>query len=165
MKLPWRSRLTFDRWAEVPLFEDLSRGELQEISRVLQHKAYQKDEVVFQQGNPGTGLFIVMTGSVDVQQEEDDGTILHLASAKPGEFIGELALLDDAPRTASAIAVDETSVVALYRTDLLALSQTRPRLGVKVLMQLSQIVAERLRRTNRALKDVRLMADSPKEGA
>jgi CRP-like cAMP-binding protein len=100
-----------------------------------------------------------------VQQEEDDGTILHLASAKPGEFIGELALLDDAPRTASAIAVDETSVVALYRTDLLALSQTRPRLGVKVLMQLSQIVAERLRRTNRALKDVRLMADSPKEGA
>jgi len=164
VKLPWRRRLTFDRWAEVPLFEDLSRGELQEISRVLQHKGYKKDEVVFQQGNPGTGLFIIMTGSVDVQQEEDDGTVLHLASAKPGEFIGELALLDDAPRTASAIAVDETSVVALYRTDLLALSQTRPRLGVKVLMQLSLIVAERLRRTNRALKDVRLMADSPKEG-
>ena len=165
MKLPWRRRLTFDRWAEVPLFEDLSRGELQEIGRVLQHKGYKKDEVVFQQGNLGTGLFIIMTGSVDVQQEEDDGTVLHLASAKPGEFIGELALLADAPRTASAIAVDETSVVALYRTDLLALSQTRPRLGVKVLMQLSLIVAERLRRTNRALKDVRLMADSPKEGA
>ena len=66
----------------------------------------------------GTGLFVVITGSVDVQQEEDDGTILHLASAKPGEFIGELALLDDSLRTASAIAVDDTSVVALYRTDL-----------------------------------------------
>ena len=63
---------------------------------------------------------------------------------EPGHYFGELALLGDAPRTASAIAVDETSVVVLYRTDLLALSETRPRLGVKILMQLSQIVAERL---------------------
>ena len=139
--------------------------EQQDVNAVLQHKTYKKGELVFQQGNPGTGLFVVITGSVDVQQEEDDGTILHLASAKPGEFIGELALLDDSLRTASAIAVDDTSVVALYRTDLLALSESRPRLGVKILMQLSQIVAERLRRTNRALKEVRLMADTASEGA
>lgn len=165
MKLPWFKRSSFGKWAEIPLFESLSHRELQEISKVLQHKEYAPGERVFTQDNPGTGLFIVMTGSVQVEQEEEDGTVLELATAKPGEFIGELALLDDSPRTASAIAVDETSVVALYRTDLLALSEARPRLGVKILVQLSQIVAERLRRTNRALKEVRLAADSAREGA
>lgn len=165
MKIPWIRRSNLGVWTKIPLFEELSRREQQDVNAVLQHKTYKKGELVFQQGNPGTGLFVVITGSVDVQQEEDDGTILHLASAKPGEFIGELALLDDSLRTASAIAVDDTSVVALYRTDLLALSESRPRLGVKILMQLSQIVAERLRRTNRALKEVRLMADTASEGA
>jgi CRP/FNR family cyclic AMP-dependent transcriptional regulator len=165
VKIPWIKRSNLGVWTDIPLFEELNRREKQDVSDVLQHKTYKKGELVFQQGNPGTGLFIVMTGSVDVQQEEDDGTILHLASAKPGEFIGELALLDDSPRSASAVAVDDTSVVALYRTDLLALAEGRPRLGVKILMQLSQIVAERLRRTNRALKEVRLMADTAKEEA
>ena len=165
MKIPWIRRSNLGVWTKIPLFEELSRREQQDVNAVLQHKTYKKGELVFQQGNPGTGLFVVITGSVDVQQEEDDSTILHLASAKPGEFIGELALLDDSLRTASAIAVDDTSVVALYRTDLLALSESRPRLGVKILMQLSQIVAERLRRTNRALKEVRLMADTASEGA
>ena len=164
MKIPWIKRSSLGLWTEIPLFEELNRREQQEVNAVLQHKDYKKGELVFQQGNPGTGLFVVMMGSVDVQQD-DDGTILHLVSAKPGEFIGELALLDDFPRTASAIAVDETSVVALYRTDLLALSEGHPRLGVKILMQLSQIVAERLRRANRALKEARLIADTAKEKA
>ena len=165
MRLPWKKRAQAERWSKIPLFEGLSHRELQEVDRLLQHKTYQSGELIFQQDNPGVGLFIVVTGSVEVKHEEDDGTVLELATAKPGEFFGELALLDDAPRTASAVAVDQTSVVALFRTDLLALSETRPRLGVKILMQLSQIVAERLRRTNRALKEVRLVADSPKEGA
>lgn len=164
MRLPWRKR-SVEKWADIPLFGELGYSELQEVERLLQHKTYQPGETIFKQDNPGVGLFVVMTGSVEVKQEEEDGTILELATAKPGEFFGELALLDDAPRSASAIAVDETSVVALFRTDLLALSETRPRLGVKILMQLSQIVAERLRRTNRALKDVRLTAEAGKEGA
>lgn len=165
MNLPWRRRRDVGRWADIPLFAELSNREIQELGKVLQSKTYQSGETVFQQGSPGVGLFVVMVGSVEVRQEEEDGTFLRLASMKPGEFFGELALLDDSHRTATAVAVDETSVVALYRTDLLALAETKPRLGVKILMQLSQIVAERLRRTNRALKDVRLMADSVKDGA
>lgn len=164
MRLPWKKRSLVERWANIPLFEGLSNREQQEVDRLLQRKTYQPGEQIFKQGNPGVGLFIVMTGSVELLQEEEDGTVLELATAKPGEFFGELALLDDASRTASAVAVDETSVVALFRTDLMALSETRPRLGVKILVQLSQIVAERLRRTNRALKEVRIMADASKEG-
>lgn len=164
MRLPWVKRSNLGRWVDISLFEGLNRREQQEIGRVLQNKTYQSGELIFQQGNPGTGLFVVMTGSVDVQQEEEDGTVLKLTTVNPGEFFGELALLDDTPRSASAVAVDETSVVVLYRTDLLALAETRPRLGVKILMHLSHIVAERLRRTNRALKEVRLMADIPEEG-
>jgi len=165
VRWPWQKKSTVGRWADIPLFEDLSNREQQEVGKLLQRKTFKPGEQIFKQGNPGVGLFIVMTGSVEVMQEEEDGTVLELATAKPGEFIGELALLDDSPRTASAVAVDETSVVALFRTDLLALAETRPRVGVKILVQLSQIVAERLRRTNRALKDFRLMVDSAQEDA
>ena len=160
MRLPWKKRVNDERWANILLFEELNSRELQEVGRLLQHKTYKPGEQIFKQDNPGVGMFVVMTGSVEVRQEEDDGTVLDLASAKPGEGVGELALLDDTPRPASAVAVDDTSVVALVRTDLLALAETKPRLGGKVLMQLSQVVAERLRRTNRALKEVRLMADT-----
>lgn len=163
MRWPWQKRASGELWEAIPLFAELSSRERQEIGRLLQRKTYDPGETIFQQGNPGVGLFVVVTGSVEVKQEEDDGTILELATVKPGEFFGELALLDDTARSASAVAVDETSVVSLFRTDLVALAETRPRLGVKILMQLSQIVAERLRRTNRALKEVRLTVDS--EGA
>ena len=71
-----------------------------------------------------------------------------------------MALLSDSPRTASAVAAEDTDLLVLNRADLLDLSEARPRIGVKIVMQLSQIVAERLRRTNRSLKEVRLEAET-----
>ena len=77
-----------------------------------------------------------------------------------GAFFGVMALLDDSPRTASAVAAEDSELLILSRDDLLQLAETRPRSGVKIVMQLSQIVAERLRRTNRSLKEVRLEAET-----
>ena len=124
MRLPWRKK-SAEKWADIPLFEGLGSGELQEVERLLQRKTYQPGETIFQQDNPGVGLFVVMTGSVEVKQEEDDGTILELATAKPGEFFGELALLDDAPRSASAVAVDETGMIHLIAVSPIGLT-SRP---------------------------------------
>ena len=153
-------------WAQIPLFRGLGRRELQEVERSLKVVDHPASEKIFEQGKPGNGAFIILSGGVDIVQEEADGAMLKLAHVGPGGLFGELALLDDSPRTATALTTEPTQVAALYRADLLSLAEAKPRLGVKVVMELSQIVAERLRRTNRSLKEVRLEAEStePAEG-
>jgi CRP-like cAMP-binding protein len=155
-------------WAGVPLFRTLSLSELREVGRRLRHRTYLKGEAVFEQGRPGNGLCIVQTGTVDIFQTEDDGVVLSLSRVGPGGFFGELALLDEAQRTATAVAAEASAVAVLARADLLNLAESRPKLGVRVLLELSQVVADRLRYTNRSLKDVRLEAAAlggrPEEG-
>ena len=143
------------RLASVPLFEDLSRRELCEIEQVMPRQSYGPGETIFEQGRPGVGMFVVLSGGVEIVQEDEDGARLKLAEIGDGAFFGEMALLDDAPWTASAVATEETEVTVFTRPDLLTLAEQRPHLGVKIVMHLSQIVAERLRRTNRALRETR----------
>ena len=142
------------------MFAELSRSHQREISAMLQRQTYASGRKVFEQGQPGLGLYILVSGEIEISQEDEDGSQPVLSRVKPGEFFGELALLDDAPRTATATAIEETELVVFFRTSLLTLAEDRPHAGVEVLMHLSQIVAERLRRTNRALKEARDQLES-----
>jgi len=141
----------------MPLFRDLTRRELRDVSEVLQIRSYEVGDVVFEQDASGEGVYIVLSGCVDIYQTDvEDGEHLHLSRLESGGFFGETALLDDATRTASAVVGDEDAELALFsRNAFLTLAEQRPHLGVKVVMQLSQIVAERLRRTNRGLRSAR----------
>jgi len=158
----------FQRWLDredpmvallrnVPLFRDLSRRELRDVSEVLQIRSFEVGDVIFAQDVPGDGAYVVLAGCVDIYQTDaEDSEHLHLSRLESGGFFGETALLDDASRTASAVVGDEDAELALFsRNAFLTLAEQRPHLGVKVVMQLSQIVAERLRRTNRGLRSVR----------
>ncbi len=147
-------------WAEATMFSELGRREQAEIERILKPLSKKAGEMVFSQGDPGDGLYIVASGSVSIFQQEKDETHLKLTEVRTGAFFGEMALLGDAPRSASAVAAEDAELLLLNRSDLLELAETRPRIGVKIVMQLSQIVAERLRRTNRSLKEVRLEAET-----
>lgn len=140
---------------KIPFFSDLKQGELREVQELLKPQAHGPGEAVFKQGEPGVGMYVVMSGGVEFLHEDEDGAILRLGEVGPEAVFGEMALLDDAPRTASAVTMEETELAVLFRTDLLSMAEARSRLGVKIVMHLSQIVAERLRRTNRALKEVR----------
>jgi CRP-like cAMP-binding protein len=155
---------------EIPLFRELNRRELREVAQTLEIANYAIDDVVFKQNNPGRGMFIVLSGGVDIFQiDEEDGARLHLSRSEAGSFFGETALLEDAPRTASAIVFDEAELALFSRYALLHLAENRPHLGVKIAMQLSQIIAERLRRTNRGLRNARdgidLAQKAKQEGA
>ena len=130
------------------------------MEKILTPVSKKAGEMVFSQGDAGDGLYIVSSGSVSVFQQEKDETHLKLTEVKTGAFFGEMALLSDSPRTASAVAAEDAELLVLNRADLLNLAETRPRIGVKIVVQLSQIVAERLRRTNRSLKEVRLEAET-----
>ena len=145
----------FNILKEVPIFQDLNRRELNKIEGILHRRTYAADESIVKEGELGVGMYIIISGQVDIFQLGDDGNIMRLATFRSGDFFGEQALLDESPRTASALAAVPCQAVGFFRPDLLELIESDPRLGLKIVMRLSQMISVRLRQTNRMLKEAR----------
>jgi CRP/FNR family transcriptional regulator, cyclic AMP receptor protein len=99
----------------VPLFRDLAEADLAMLASTLRTRRYRRGEVIFHQGDPGDALHIILTGRVKISSPSDSGVEAILTTLRPGEFFGSLALLDGAPRSASATAVEATETVILPR--------------------------------------------------
>ncbi len=132
----------------IPVFEELGAKELFQIGRILHEREFRADEAVFRQGDPGVGMYIIAEGEVLIRTDPS-GQVL--AELEAGEFFGELSLLGDAPRTASAIARTPCRLLCFFQPDLLDLLERHPRLGVKILFRLAKTIGERLRKTNECL--------------
>lgn len=135
----------------VPIFSELSKKELHEVEEIIHRREYKKGEPVFRMGDPGLGMYIIINGMVNIVEENEKNEMKTLAVLKDGAFFGDLALLDEAPRSASAIADDSCDILGFFRPDFLDLLYRKPKLGIKILIALSRIIGERLRRTNEQL--------------
>ena len=140
---------------KVPIFEDLSRSEHRKVAGILHRRTYAADEAIVREGEMGVGMYIILSGQVQIVQAGEGGSIIQLASFGAGDFFGEQALLEDSPRTASAISVEPCAAVGFFRPDLMELIESNPRLGLKIVMRLSRMISVRLRHTNRLLKEAR----------
>ena len=140
---------------KVPIFEDLSRSEHQKVAGILHRRAYAADESIVREGEMGVGIYIILSGQVQIVQGSEDGARIRLATFAAGDFFGEQALLEDSPRTASAISVEPSTAMGFFRPDLMELIESNPRLGLKIVMRLSRMISVRLRHTNRLLKEAR----------
>ena len=132
----------------VPIFEHLTEKELSEVLRLTHERTYKKDEHVFKKLAPAEGMYVILDGGVLIT-DSDSETIF--ATLESGDFFGELALLDEEPRSASAISTMPSRLIGFFRTDLLTLMKRSPELGNKILLNLSRVLGERLRRTNQEL--------------
>ena len=132
----------------IPIFENLRDSELNDVARLTHERTYKLDEHVFKKLAPAEGMYVIMNGAVEIN-DPDSGTIF--ASLESGDFFGELALLDEEPRSASAISTQPSTLIGFFRTDLLTLMKRSPELGNKILLNLSRVLGERLRRTNQEL--------------
>src|SRR5688572_30269399 len=101
--------------AQVALFAELSTAELVGLAGCMRPRAYAKDEVVFLKGDPGTAFYVIASGRVKITLTSADGKELILRRLTSGAFFGELALLDDEPRSADAIATESTVLLVLQR--------------------------------------------------
>jgi len=135
----------------IPLFSDVNRRGLKKLEKIIHRRSYRRHETIFRQHELGLGMYIIRSGSVDIVQERPDGTEHPLAHLEHGDFFGEIALLTESPRSASAVATEPTELIGLFRPDLLGLIERDPRLGIKIILPLSQLLAERLRQTDEAL--------------
>lgn len=137
---------------DIPLFDGLSRGELSAIKSILHRREYDPGEVLFHQGNPGVGMYIIREGTIEIVYEPTDDTLAELSD---GDFFGELALLNETPRSATAVARTGAVLYGLFRPDLLGLVEREPSLGVQILLRMSQVISERLIHANEQVQDLR----------
>ena len=108
-------------------------------------RSYRKDEVVFEEGEQGNEMFIIHRGKVKIVKKTRKGQGKPLAILKSGEFFGEMALIDNSPRSASAVAEeDDTELIVLDKPKFTYMVQQLPDFSLAIMRRLAQ----RLRETN-----------------
>src|SRR5574341_858838 len=125
------------------IFKPLSSSEMKTVSKYLQLRQFKKGERVFFEGDKGSALFVVLRGSVQISKI-GSGKKTIFAELGNGAFFGELALVHDVPRTASAVATEDTLLVCLFRRDYEHIIKHYPLLGNKMQSIIGKIIAQRL---------------------
>jgi len=105
-----------DSLRQCALFERVEEGALRELTRHLRRRRFRRNEVIFHQGDPGDSLHVVTSGSVKIVLPSAEGEEAIIATLRPGDFFGELSLLDGAPRSATVVALEPAETMALPRT-------------------------------------------------
>jgi CRP/FNR family cyclic AMP-dependent transcriptional regulator len=131
----------------VPFFDRLSNRQLKTVSDVMFERTYDTDESVFEEGQPGAALFLILDGKIAIEICRESRAT-RLAVLERGAFFGEMALLDDSPRSANARALEPARTLALYRNDLNGLMQRHARTACQIYRSLAAMIGDRLRSTN-----------------
>ena len=133
-----------ERLRGLSLLVDLKPKELAIVDGLLHERSYLQDEVIFDEGDEGQALYVVLAGEVLIcrQGEPDTGRI---ATLGPGSFFGELALLDEMPRSAQARAASACELVVFFRDDFVGLLDTHARIASKIGRQLARHLGARMR--------------------
>ena len=133
----------------IEFFELLHEHDRLELANVVDAIKLNAGETLFNAGEPGESLFIVRSGSIELYIKDTAGQKIVLTIAEEGSLFGELSLLDSGPRTATAIALNDTELLVLDRGDLLLLFQKRPDAALSMLAAMSSMTrkADELLRT------------------
>lgn len=135
----------------IPIFKDLNKRELRVVTDFLYDRSYEKGEDIFLTDQPGAAMFIIKSGKVQIVVESEVDTATELAVLREGDFFGEIALLDNSPRSATARALANTELLAIFRADLDKLILNEPFIAARVMKQLAIVIGIRLKETNKQL--------------
>jgi len=131
----------------IPLFEGLSEEDLDALSQALGTRTFKAGQMIFAMGDEGSAMYIVDSGDVNIHLPGDRSRRISLKDLQRGEYFGELALFDEKPRSASAVATTDTVLLELQRETLEDYLARRPRAAMGIL----RTMGERLRETNTLL--------------
>jgi CRP/FNR family transcriptional regulator, cyclic AMP receptor protein len=135
---------TTDFLATIPLFSGLPEEELERFAELTRERSYPKGSVILFQDDPGDSLFVLRAGRVKVVLIGEDGREVILGVLEPGAHFGELALIDDQPRSAHVIAMEDAQLLILRREDFKRRVEANPTVAWALLTELSR----RLRRAD-----------------
>lgn len=135
---------------KMPLFRHLTYQELVRVLNITEVRTYEPDQRIVEEGDEGDELFIVLTGQARVHS--GDAVLTHLG---PGQHLGEMALVDKAPRSASVSADEPSKVLVIRRRDFFDIIRKDHAIAVKLLWSFLGVLTERLRNTSRELGEAR----------
>lgn len=144
---------TADFLATVPLFKSLAPAEVAAFSQMVREKSYPKGSVILFEDDPGDALFVVRSGRVKVVLVAEDGREVILGILGVGEHFGELSLIDDQPRSAHVVAMEESALIVLRRDDFRRRVEENPAVAWALLLELSR----RLRRADEKIGSLVLL--------
>lgn len=139
---------------ELPMLEDLTDADYNTLLEHLDLIQAAEEQGIFREGSAGENWYIVLNGTVSIQRKMPTGPDHELALLHAGEGFGEMALLDGAPRMATAIAMDPTLLARLTRTNFDALIQKHPAVGSRLLRSLSRVLCQRQRELTYILQEM-----------
>ena len=142
-----------DVLSKVPLFQGLPESEMQAFADLTRERTYPKGSVIFFENDRGDSLYLVAEGQVKVVLIGEDGREVILSILGKGSFFGEMALIDDAPRSAHVISMDDAKVLTLRREDFQARLRANPEVAIGLLKELSR----RLRRADEKIGSLVLL--------
>ena len=128
---------------KLSLFVDLNHREMKIVDGFMHQRSYLEGEVVFDEGEEGQAIYFILTGKVLICPQ--GATERAIAMLDCGNFFGELALLDDAPRSAQARAAENCTLAVLFRGDFLGLMHSHAVIASKIALQLARHLGVRLR--------------------
>src|SRR6266446_4473659 len=140
--------MDIDTLRSVPLFASLDRNATADLSKFMSIQDYERSSVVFSNGDPGDAMYLIDLGKVRISITDADGHVVTLAELGPGDFFGEMAMLDGHGCSADATVIDDARLAKLTREDFLSFVDSDPR----IVLEMLTAVTRRLRRTDDLLR-------------
>ena len=145
-----------DILAGLVVFDTLTWQELETIKRIVHRRQFVTGEVIIPAFTLRSGLFAIVSGSVHVVRHLAEGKRAVLDILGEGELLGEFALLDDSPRSTYIVSAEHSDLIGFFRSDLIDLMQTQPKMGFKILYRLAQSMSHRMQDVMVNLREIRL---------
>jgi CRP/FNR family transcriptional regulator, cyclic AMP receptor protein len=139
---------------EGSLFSNLTEEELLQLAQIARERRFDRNQVIFYEGDLGGSLYIIAKGTVKIVMMADDGREHILGLLHAGDFFGEISLIDGQPRSATAIAQDKVSIVMVSRDDFVRLLRENPEMSLKIMVTL----CERLRKTDKHVESLAFLS-------
>lgn len=150
------SKAVSDLLIDIPMFDQIKSDDLKIISRRMNFMDFEPREIIFSEGDKGDFMCFVTTGSLDVFKRNEKGKEVVIATLGKGRSIGEMAVIDDFPRSATVRAKTHSTLVILTRKGFEQLLEQHPQIGVKMLKGLAKLLSMNMRKTSSLLADYML---------
>lgn len=145
--------MSVDIFRTIPLFTNLDSSDLEQIAAASVIRSFERKSIIITEGDSSSSLYVILSGEVKVYVSDEDGKTNIVNRLHPGDYFGELSLIDDEPRSASVEAVSKCRMSILSRQYFVDYLEKHPRVAISLLKEIGQ----RLRNTTSHAKNLALM--------